>query len=274
MTRILNRIQQKFYADHGYLIIENFIEPTLCQDLKKEAHQLMDAFQPQTYKTIFNTQNQSHAKHQYFLDSGNHIHFFFEDGAIDARGNLKYEKHLCINKIGHALHTQNPVFRAFSHSQKIQDLCHDLHITNPITMQSMYICKQPFVGGEVTCHQDSTYLYVKENPVVGLWFALEDATQQNGCLWAIPGGHQSPLKSRFIRNTQHETSIEIYDHTPWNLTKMVPLEVTAGSLIVLHGLLPHMSKENTSSQSRHAYSLHVISGDAEYAADNWLQRAE
>ena len=136
----------------------------------------------------------------------------------------------------------------------------------------MYICKQPYIGGEVTCHQDSTYLYVKDQPVMGLWFALEDATIENGCLWAIPGGHRTPLKSR-LRRHGNETSFEVYDNTPWDLKKMIPLEVPQGSMIILHGLLPHMSYENKSGKSRHAYTLHVISEDDEYAKDNWLHRS-
>ena len=65
---------------------------------------------------------------------------------------------------------------------------------------------------------------------------------------------------------------EVYDHSPWPLDKMVPLEVPRGSVIVLNSLLPHMSKENISAKSRHAYSLDIISGDGDYPADNWLQR--
>jgi phytanoyl-CoA hydroxylase len=48
--------------------------------------------------------------------------------------------------------------------------------------------------------------------------------------------------------------------------------VTAGTLLVLHGLLPHWSGPNRSSQRRLAYSLHCIAGDAAYPAWNWLQR--
>jgi phytanoyl-CoA hydroxylase len=50
----------------------------------------------------------------------------------------------------------------------------------------MYIFKQPRIGGEVTCHQDSAFLYNDPISIAGLWFALEDATTENGCLWAIP----------------------------------------------------------------------------------------
>jgi phytanoyl-CoA hydroxylase len=51
----------------------------------------------------------------------------------------------------------------------------------------MYIFKQPFIGGEIDCHQDSTFLYTDPLSCIGFWFALEDATVDNGCLYAIPG---------------------------------------------------------------------------------------
>lgn len=268
MSSLLSSSEIEFYNTNGYLILENFVPSHVCNLLREQAKHLINEFDPGEIKTIFSTKDQRHSKYQYFLDSGDKIRFFFEESALDEKGELKREKVLCINKIGHALHDLDPVFYSFSRSHKLAMLVNDLRISNPLFVQSMYICKQPHIGGEVTCHQDSTYLYVKEQPVTGFWFALENATLANGCLWAIPGGHRTPLKSRMFRNT----SVEHYDKTPWELNKMTPLEVKQGSLIVLHGLLPHMSKENTSAQSRHAYTLHVMSGDCEYPSDNWLQR--
>jgi phytanoyl-CoA hydroxylase len=49
--------------------------------------------------------------------------------------------------------------------------------------------------------------------------------------------------------------------------------VEKGTLVVLHGLLPHKSGANTSPRSRHAYSLHLIDGTATYPEDNWLRRS-
>jgi phytanoyl-CoA hydroxylase len=66
---------------------------------------------------------------------------------------------------------------------------------------------------------------------------------------------------------------DVFDDFSWSENELVPLEVRKGSLILLHGLLPHKSYENKSAQSRHAYTLHVISGRAHYPADNWLQRS-
>jgi phytanoyl-CoA hydroxylase len=66
---------------------------------------------------------------------------------------------------------------------------------------------------------------------------------------------------------------ETLDDSPWPETPQAPLEVSQGALILLHGLLPHLSYANRSAKSRHAYTLHVIDGACEYSGDNWLRRA-
>ncbi len=137
----------------------------------------------------------------------------------------------------------------------------------------MYIFKQPNIGGEVTCHQDATFLYTEPLNMIGSWFAIEDALIENGCLWALPGGHRHGLKSRWIKSSNGEMRFEIYDSNPWPEEELVPLEARKGTLILLHPLLPHGSRENRSKKSRHAYSLHVISGKSVYPKDNWLQRS-
>jgi phytanoyl-CoA hydroxylase len=134
----------------------------------------------------------------------------------------------------------------------------------------MYIFKQPRIGGEVVPHTDATFLRTDPVSVTGFWFALEDATIENGCLWALPGGHRLPLHREWIRRGDHTHFLEVGPPPPED--GFVPLEAEAGTLIVLHGLLPHRSGPNRSDRSRHAYSLHVIDGTATYADDNWIQR--
>ena len=138
----------------------------------------------------------------------------------------------------------------------------------------MYVFKLPDIGGEVNLHQDSTFLYTEPHPVLGLWFALEDATTHNGCLWAIRGGHRLGLKSRFVRVPGGGTRFDVLDPSPWPEDEAIPLETPKGTLLLLNGLLPHLSRANRSPKSRHAYTLHIIDGDCHYPADNWLQRAE
>ena len=259
--------------DHGFVVLEKFADEAECDELRARAETLVQGFDPKEVVSIFSTNEQNRLTDEYFLTSGDKIRFFFEENAFNADGTLKYKKEQSINKIGHALHDLDPVFQKFSRSQKVKQLAQAIGFANSLLLQSMYIFKQPNIGGEVTCHQDSTFLYTEPIEIVGLWFALEDATVENGCLWAIPGGHRSGLKSRWVRTPENKMKFEIFDEQPWPQDQLVPLEVSKGSLILLHGLLPHRSFENRSTRSRHAYTLHLIGATANYPEDNWLQRS-
>ncbi len=137
----------------------------------------------------------------------------------------------------------------------------------------MYIFKHPGVGGEVTWHTDHTFLWTEPRSVVGFWVAIDDATVTNGCLWAIPGGHKIPVKSRFVRNGD-STATEVFDDTPYPIERAVSIEAKRGTLVLLDGALPHWSDVNRSDQPRQAYTLHIIDGAAEWDEQNWLQRPD
>ncbi len=265
--------QRAQYDRDGFLILEDFVDDSACDRLRVRAAELVQDFDPSGVVSIFSTKEQNRHSDDYFLGSGDKIRFFFEEDAFTPEGELKQTKERSINKIGHALHDLDPVFSEFSRTSYLVQLIDDLGIEQPLLLQGMYIFKQPRIGGEVTCHQDSAFLYTEPMNIAGLWFALEDATIENGCLWAIPGGHRLGLKSRWRRHADAEMKFDVFDATPWPEEKLVPLEVRQGSLIILNGLLPHKSLANRSAKSRHAYTLHVISGAARYAADNWLQRS-
>ena len=257
----MNAAQLASYGRDGFLVVPDFLSAAECDALQARAAELVAGVDPALARTIFSTRDQGHARDRYFLESGGAIRFFFEEEAPDQ-----------LNKIGHALHDLDPVFDRISRQPRLAVLARELGLAEPLLLQSMYIFKQPNIGGEVTCHQDSTFLYTEPVDIVGLWFALEDATIENGCLWAIPGGHRSGLKSRWLR-TPEGMKFETFNSEPWPEDKLVPLEVEKGSLIVLNGLLPHRSFENRSERSRHAYTLHLIKAEAKYPDDNWLQRS-
>jgi phytanoyl-CoA hydroxylase len=271
---LISKQQLGEYNEAGYLVLERFAEERDCDLLRGRAEELVQEFDPAEVVSIFSTHEQSRLTDEYFLTSGDKIRFFFEENAFNPDGTLKYEKEKSINKIGHALHDLDPVFDRFSRSDKVKELAADIGFADCYLLQSMYIFKQPNIGGEVTCHQDSTFLYTEPAEIAGLWFALEDATIENGCLWAIPGGHRHGLKSRWKRTRDGRIEFETFDSTPWPEDQLVPLEVAKGTVIVLHGLLPHRSFENRSARSRHAYTLHLIPASARYPDDNWLQRSD
>ncbi|HEV7799148.1 MAG TPA: phytanoyl-CoA dioxygenase family protein [Pyrinomonadaceae bacterium] len=265
--------QLEDYEREGYLILKDFVAGYSSDRLRARAEELVHDFDPSGIVSIFSTREQNRLSDDYFLNSGDKIRFFFEEDAFLPDRTLKQSKEQSINKIGHALHDLDPVFSEFSRTSDISQLVSDLGIKRPLLLQGMYIFKQPKIGGEVTCHQDSTFLYTEPQQIAGLWFALEDATIENGCLWAIPGGHNLGLKSRWKRNAAGGMSFDVFDSSPWPEEKLVPLQVRKGTLIILNGLLPHKSLANRSTRSRQAYTLHVIGSDCQYPEDNWLQRS-
>ena len=156
----------------------------------------------------------------------------------------------------------------FSYTPELAGVAADIGLADALALQSMYIFKQPQIGGEVGCHQDSTFLYTEPMTVTGFWFAIEDATLENGCLWAKPGGHRTTSAQGVQAGGRHRRRRHgVRGARPAPLpspAELVPLEVPAGTMVVLNGLLPHWSDVNRSAKSRHAYSLHCISAAAEY----------
>jgi phytanoyl-CoA hydroxylase len=290
---------QAWHRD-GYLVLPGFKPAAERDALVQRAREIVDAFDP-TAAGVFSTVRPERLADEALLASAAQVHCFLEEEAFDASGALKQPKALSINKIGHAMHDLDPVFGSFSRDPRLAAIAADIGMADPRLWQSMVIFKQPSIGGEVRWHQDATFLVTKPGTtpraglhparppwgsskvaephllgsVVAFWFALEDATLDNGCLWVQPGGHRGPLRERFGREAPGSRTLrmEKLDATPWpDTSSAVPVEVEAGALVMFDGLLPHYSAPNRSPISRMAYTLHVVDGSAAWSPLNWLQR--
>lgn len=263
---------KKEFDNNGYLVIPGFYSAAACDALIDRAAQLARSYDYRGQASVFQTNEQTRTSDAYFLASGDNISFFFEKDAFDEKGALRQPVENSLNKIGHAMHDLDAVFETFSRSPQLKQLAQALKLDDYVLIQSMYIFKHAKIGGVVDVHQDASFLYTEPESCIGFWFALEDASKENGCLWAKPGGHLTTLRERFHRNDAGGTSMQKLDGTPIPTEDMLPLEVKKGTCIVLHGLLPHYSLPNISGKSRQAYAVHAVSSKANYPASNWLQR--
>ena len=273
---MLTTEQTKSYQQNGYLVLEQCFSDEQMDLLKNSATEIVANFDPNSTRAVFSTEDHSKTRDNYFLSSGDKVRCFFEEDAFDDKGELKQDKSLSINKIGHALHQLVPEFKTFSHCEKIKNIALDLGLQRPQIHQSMYIFKQPKIGGVIRWHQDASYFFSTPLSVVTFWLAVEDATMQNGCLQVQSGGtsvaQDNPLREQFLRYTDDSTELKTLNDMPWpDDDDAKPLVVKKGTLVVFNGLLPHFSAPNLSDKSRHAFTLHITCGNTKYAKENWLQ---
>ena len=276
------------YRSTGIGVIPNFITSEKCLKIIAEMQKLvteakLDQTSSNAPKSIFSTQEESHedrGEDQNFIKSSEDISFFWEENAFDTDGKLKFEPIFCLNKVGHALHTLNGEFKNLIFSEDSKSLFKKLGWENPLVPQSMYIFKQPKIGGEVTPHMDSTFLYNENLPgdgLLGLWLALEDATVENGCLQYVPGSHKeiNGVPRRFSRVTGSKPvkvvmngEDPVFEESRW---KMAP--VKKGSLVMIHGKVMHRSFKNESDASRNIITWHCVEGgkSCKWSEKNWLQ---
>ncbi len=271
---MLSDIQIQQFHEDGYLVLEEAIAKADIEKLKTAALQIVDDFDISSHRAVFSTSDRDSGRDDYFFDSAENVHCFLEEGALDHDGELLKPARLAINKIGHAMHDLNPVFKTFCQQPLLGQVLRDIGYKAPLLWQTMYIFKQPHIGGEVRWHQDGSYLISEPSTVTGIWIAIEDANRDNGCLWVQPGGHRSPLREIYkVDWTKREGALTDLDSTPWPATdEAVAVEVPAGSVVIFHDHMPHYSSQNRSDFSRHAFTLHVAEKTARWSGSNWLQR--
>ncbi|KAF8681942.1 hypothetical protein HU200_045395 [Digitaria exilis] len=259
--------QLSFFHANGYLVLESFSSDEDVRALRDRMAELVaGSFDLHLKNKFFLLQRM--AMDDYFFKSGENISFSTMDKAFGDDGCLKLAKELSVRFVGHALHEHDLVFKTFSSSESISSIFSSLDYKKPSIIQSKYMFKQPHIGARVIPHQDNTFLHTEPPSCIALWLALEDATINNGCLWAIPGSQKYGLKTRMIKDDNgfyFDRPTPSYDHN-----EFVPLEAKSGGLVVIHGDLVHKSLENLSPTSRHAFVWHVVETEGcEWSKGNW-----
>ena len=110
-------------------------------------------------------------------------------------------------------------------------------------------------GAPFPWHQEGPYWqYGAEqlDKIVNVLTYLDDGTQQNGCIWVIPGSHKQGalegLKSRGVLGALY-TDVELLDG------EAIPVEVPAGSVVWFHRDLVHGSQSNRSNVGRRVFVI-------------------
>lgn len=252
------------YEENGYLHLRSAVDPIQCQKLIARMREIVAQKAAREHE-IFDAVHQTTSS-EYLVDSAHKISCFLDRNA-PKEALLNPWK--ALNKVGHALHEHCPVYAKFSQQNRFLEMMLALGQKKPRLIQSMFIFKQPQFGDSVPPHQDATFIYTEPNSVIGLWFALEEAHENNGCLWVLPKGHNGPLKERFVHEHGQLKFID-KKRINWPEHNFKPLRASIGDIIILHGKAPHFSLQNHSNITRNAYTLHFVDKTAFLPKYNWL----
>jgi hypothetical protein len=134
-----------YFFPNRFLVLPDYFTLEQAGTLKQRADKLLEEFSLDGHPmTQFSTGGDSGNKHvgdDYFLDSGDKIRFFFEEGAFNEKGELTRPKEKAINKIGHGLHMLDDVFAPFSVNESLATMARQVGFVSPKVLQSMLIFK-------------------------------------------------------------------------------------------------------------------------------------
>jgi ectoine hydroxylase-related dioxygenase (phytanoyl-CoA dioxygenase family) len=83
-----------------------------------------------------------------------------------------------------------------------------------------------------------------------MWFALDDATLGNGCLWYLPGTH---LLGDYTLVKIGSNMVDLFKAYPeWKTIKAVPTPCSAGSVVIHNGMVAHAAGANMTPKPRRA----------------------
>ena len=114
----------------------------------------------------------------------------------------------------------------------------------------MLINKAPHTNEPTPWHQDAAYwIDMPDKRALSIWFAIDEATLENGCMWYTPKSHKSPLREHFQPSGKGALQCSGSE----NESIAVPLK--PGSCAIHHGHTLHYSRGNDTSSHRRAFIL-------------------
>ena len=224
VPKVLTSEQRRFFVENGYLVVPALVTADEVQELIADTLKVARGGYPN--ETI-------------------------EPAAPEKTDEQVLREILCI----HQPHYISPVMEKFVRHPQIagalSDTCgaHLPHWDGSVKcMQSMLFVKPPGFQGQAW-HQDELYIPTRDRSLIGAWIAIDDASAENGCLWVIPGSHQTGM---LYPQKPHDNNEE-FDFGPesygFDASAEIPVEVKSGSVVFFNGYLLHRSKRNRSRNS-------------------------
>jgi phytanoyl-CoA hydroxylase len=154
------------------------------------------------------------------------------------------------------VYQRNPVFRKIAETKKVIEAIQSVYAEEFYLFENSLVYKPEGAQNEVPWHQDFMYMTNDPDKVIA-WLAVDDVTEENGCMYAIPGSHKKgALPFHDVRGETHHkrTDAQLVDESLAH-----PLTMKAGDLLLFHQFVLHSSRRVSGAVKRRAYRFAVKS---------------
>lgn len=226
------------YLKNGYFVLEDLFTKAEVQDFKNEIQNILEK-----------------------VRGKEHL------GANETIGDNDFTKHGVF--VGLAANSE--IFRLAAARPRLVEALQQIIGKHIIFLSDKVALKNADTDFGSPWHQD--WPYWKGSHKVSVWIALDNATEENGCLKIIPGSHRQGTvnhagKSDDGKGFANRVRIEDIDE---NLAVSLPVE--AGGAVIFHDLLLHASHSNDSGKDRWALISTYKDGNAEDPEYDWATAA-
>jgi ectoine hydroxylase-related dioxygenase (phytanoyl-CoA dioxygenase family) len=133
---------------------------------------------------------------------------------------------------------------------------------NILLFGTRFFCKYGGDGAYVTWHQDACPETWGLQPPIALtaWYAIDEITEANGCMYMLPGSHTSGIRTHAIRNRPGNILSRGRELTPsrQELASAVPILLQPGEISLHYGTTVHSSGRNTKSGRRCGLAIRYV----------------
>lgn len=151
-----------------------------------------------------------------------------------------------------SLGLRSEITRSFAQDERILNLIEDIVKPGIAIYSGKLTTKLPHSSDICHWHQDDAYYnaHAASETRMSVWIPLHNATEENGCLWVVPGSHKGGVVEHGSYGGQCPKSMGPAD---MDVSGAIPCPVSAGNMLLFDAELWHHSKANHTDQIRRAF---------------------
>ncbi|HEX6355088.1 phytanoyl-CoA dioxygenase family protein [Actinophytocola sp.] len=213
---VVSEAQRKQYREEGWFVLERVLSDEQLELLRGFAETAMNRIDAEMDAAGVDVLDINHRGRRYF-----------------ANGLAKTE----------------PALRSFLFGDLMADICRATIGVNAYQFVEQYVIKGADKNSAFSWHQDSGYVHENHEPYLTCWIALDDVTEENGCVYLLPYS-RAGIRT-YVKHFDDATTNDKVGYI--GTDPGVPIIAPAGSIACFSSVVFHRSGPNLTDRVRRVY---------------------